>query len=184
LFIILLISGSVTACQTTANAPSASAQSRLEREGFRPTSFEDLNKNLTSDDIITTAAYECETPRCRDDLQVSFGRDPGTMLLTEADLAELSGATRTRIARYLNAGVPPGSFVGINIRPLKQQSGALGLTVSAEMNPRDVPRILRGTRFFVGLVYLQQGGPGRMLAVVGTNRAAVARLTDPALLEQ
>jgi hypothetical protein len=179
----LLIACLAAACQTTGSGVSSGVADRLERDGFKPTSIADLNKDLTTDDIITTAAYECETPRCRADMQISFGRDPGNLAITEAELASLSTATRVRIARYLNSGVNPGTFVNVRIKPLRRAPSGLGIIVTAELSQREVPDILRGTRFFVGLVYLQRGGPGRTLAVAGSNGAEVRRYTDPALLD-
>eukprot|EP01036_Dinobryon_divergens_P051360 gene51360-68742_t len=166
---------SLSACQTS-GGPSPSSAALLESQGFKPTSIADLNKDLAADDLRTTAAYDCEKPRCRSDILMIFGVDPTPDALgKDLDmLLKASPKAQAKLFRAVFGTASQNFFVGISGSSFLTPDGGKGVRISGRVNPSKVPSILQSERFYLGMTYIQRNGIGRVvMAIAGDSASAV-----------
>jgi hypothetical protein len=175
--LVLIVVSVLSACQTT-GGPSASTAALLAQQGFKPQSANEFNKDLTADDIRTTAFYLCDLPTCGGLALVLYGTDSEAVtMLKEIDQLEAKGrrqGLRSTNRLLRSAGMKDLKLVNYVVFPALD--GGRGLTLDLVGNvDRD--------RLFLKLTVIYRNNVGRLVVAASASRAVAERFGGRAMLE-
>jgi hypothetical protein len=184
LAVIFAVVLGLSACQSIVGKPSPSALAILESNGFKPGEIAEFNKDLTKDDIVTLASYECEKPRCKSDTLVIFGMDPNPSKFAEGfkSLAAGNNASQQKLLRSVIGKEFGSDFTGLTITTFTTPDGGIGIRINGRVKRSKVPEILRDQQFYLSLVYLNRNNEGRVIIVIANNLPTAIRYTSLRLL--
>jgi hypothetical protein len=184
LAVILAVVLGLSGCQTIAEKPSVSALAILESNGFKSGGTSDFNKDLTKDDIVTTASYECEKPRCKSDTLIIFGIDPDPSKFVEGFKSLVGGnnAAKQKLLRSVVGKEFGTHFTGLSSATFTTPDGGIGIRINGRVKRSKVPEILRDEQFYLGLVYLHRNNQGRVVIAIANDLPTAIRYTSLSLL--
>jgi hypothetical protein len=168
------------ACQTAGGSPSPTAVQRLLAAGYKSEPTDEFNKDLTADDIRTTASFACdEDPRCRGISIVVFGEDPeGTT--TRRELDEAMRQPRNRRVSSLNRLLRSVGIKDIRVTNF----GLIGGHGGAPIYQMDAEGPVAGEMFRMRLIMDYRSGRGRALLVGAEAKSdALRRFGNTGMLE-
>jgi hypothetical protein len=167
----------LAACQTT-GGPSAGTAALLEQQGFKQQPADEFNKDLTADDIRTTAFYLCDLPGCGGLALVLFGNDlEAVTMLKEIDQLERQGrrqGLRSSNRLLRSAGVKELSLV--NYAVFAAPDGGRGLML-------DLVGKVGNDKLFLKLTVIYRNSVGRLVVAASSRRAVAERFGGRAMLE-
>jgi hypothetical protein len=185
LAIIFAVVLGLSACQSIAGKPSISAMAILESDGFKPGEASDLNKDITKDDIVTVASYECERPRCKKDVIVLFGVDPNASKFAEEFKSLLTGnnGAKQKLLQLIVGKEFSSHFTGLSSATFVTPERGIGIRINGRVKRSKLPSALSGQQFYLGMVYLYRNNQGRVIASIANDRATANRYLSLNLLK-
>jgi hypothetical protein len=168
------------ACQSAGGKPSPSAVERLVAAGYKSESTADLNRDLTADDIRTTAFFTCEDEsRCRGISLVLFGDDPESAE-SRRELEEAARQPKGRRLAAVNRVFGSAGIAQLRVADF----GVIGGQPGAQAYRIDVVGRLAGEAFRMRLIVDYRSGRGRLLIVGADAKSdAIGRFGNLGMLE-
>jgi hypothetical protein len=177
---IVACSAFLAGCQAVGSgAPPPRAVAAVTDAGFKAESFDEFNKNLDADDIVTTGLYACAEASCGGLTIVLFGRQTDASGTSRKDLEAIlakPGRQGTQAANRILRDAGIKDLVTTGFRGFTAASGGKGYVL-------DFSGKIAKDRIFGRLTMIYDGTEGRAAAAFGEKREVVHRFAGRTMLE-